>query len=145
MPVKSVNYGIVDARIPRQHSCGKIEEAMTIRAEKLETEILTSLRPYSEGKRDDSIAGWGNSLEKTLGERPDSADIVAALIRLRNRSLVRLIKFVSEQNVWYDYARNEQVDDRWFFYKATFIVAITDEGRGVWDVPSSPIGFQQSA
>ncbi len=118
---------------------------MTIKAEKLETVILTSLRPYSEGKRDDSIAGWGNSLQAALDERPDSADIVAAMIRLRNRGLVRLIKFVTEQNVWYNYAADEQVDDGWFFYKATFMVTITDEGRGVWDVPGSPIGFQQSA
>jgi hypothetical protein len=118
---------------------------MAIKTEKLETVILTSLRPYSEGKRDDSMAGWGNSLQAAVGERPDSADIVAAMIRLRNRGLVRLIKFVTEQNVWYNYAADEQVDDGWFFYKATFMVAITDEGRGVWDVPGSPIGFQQSA
>ena len=32
-------------------------------------------------------------------------------MRLRNRGLVRLIKFVPEQNVWYDYARDEQVDE----------------------------------
>jgi hypothetical protein len=119
---------------------------MTVKAEKLESTILVSLRPYSEGKRDDSITGWGNSLEKTLGERPDSADIVATLKRLRNRGLVRLIKFVSEQNAWYNYGPDGQVDERWFFYNATFIVAITDEGRGCWDVSSSPpIGFQQSA
>ena len=31
------------------------------------------------------------------------------------------------------------------FYKATFVVTITDEGRDVWDVSSSPIGFKQSA
>ena len=67
MPVKSVNYGIVDARIPRQHSCGKIEEAMTIRAEKLETEILTSLRAYSEGKRDDAITGVGKFTGEDIG------------------------------------------------------------------------------
>lgn len=118
---------------------------MTIRAEKLETEVLVSLRPYSEGKRDDSITGWGNLLEKTFGERPDFADVVATLIRLRNRGLIRLIKFVTERNVWYDYAPDEKVDDRWFFYTGTFIVAVTDEGRGCWDVPSRPIGFQQSA
>ena len=118
---------------------------MTIRAEKLETTILTSLRPYSEGKREDSITGWGNSLQTALGERPDSADIVAALIRLRNRGLVRLLKFVSAENLWYNYAADEQIDDSWFFYHATFTVVITDEGRGVWDVSSSPIGFQQPA
>ncbi len=98
---------------------------MTIRAEKLESTILASLRAHSEGKHDDSIAGWGNSMEQTLGERSDSADIVGTLKRLRNRGLIRLIKFVAEQNAWYDYARDEQVDEGWFFYEATFIVAIT--------------------
>ncbi len=116
-----------------------------MRAETLETEILTSLRPYSQGKREDSITGWGNSLEKSLRERPDPADIVAAFIRLRNRGLIRLLKFVPEQTAWYNYAPDEQVDEKWFFYYATFTVEITDEGRGLWDVPRGPIGFQQSA
>jgi hypothetical protein len=118
---------------------------MTITAEQLETEVLANLRVYSEGKRDDSITGWGNSMQQKFGERPDSADIVGTLIRLRNRGLVRLLKFVPEQNVWYNYAADEQVDDTWFFYKATFIVATTDEGRGAWDVSSTPIGFKQPA
>jgi hypothetical protein len=118
---------------------------MSIRAEQMETEVLANLRVYPEGKRDDSIAGWGNSMQQKFGERPDPAGIVATFIRLRNRGLVRLLKFVPEQNVWYDYAADEQLDDGWFFYKATFIVAITDEGRGVWDVPSSRIGFKQPA
>ena len=118
---------------------------MKIRAEQLETEVLVNLRVYPEGKRDDSITGWGNSLQQKFGERPDPADIVATFIGLRNRGLIRLLKFVPDQNVWYDYAADEQVDDGWFFYKATFIVAVTDEGRGVWDVPSTPIGFKQPA
>jgi hypothetical protein len=118
---------------------------MTIRAEQLETEVLANLHLYPEGKRDDSIAGWGNSMQQTFGERPSPADIVASLRRLRNRGLIRLIKFVTERNVWYDYTADEQVDDGWFFYKATFIVAITDEGRGIWDVSSRPIGFKQPA
>ena len=63
---------------------------MTIRAEKLETTILASLHSCSEGKRDGSIAEWENSMQAALGERPESADIVAVLIRLRNRGLVRL-------------------------------------------------------
>jgi hypothetical protein len=121
------------------------EAVMTIRPEKLETIILTSLRPYSEGKRDESITGWGNSLLSALGERPDSAEIVGAMIRLRNRGLVRLLKFVPAENAWYNYAADEQIDDSWFFYHATFIVAITDEGRGVMAVSSNPIGFQQPA
>lgn len=118
---------------------------MSIRAEKMETEVLANLRLYPEGKRDDSIAGWGNSMQQKLGERPDAADIVATLIRLRNRGLVRLIKFVPNQNHWYDYTADEQADNGWFFYTATFIAAITDEGRGVWDVSSSPIGFKEPA
>ena len=84
-------------------------------------------------------------MEQTLGERPDSEDIIAALMRLRNRGLVRLIKFVADQNVWYDYARDEQVDDRWFFYTGRFILAVTDEGRGFWDIPTKPTGFQRPA
>ena len=118
---------------------------MTVRPEQLETEVLADLRVYPEGKRDDSIAGWGNSMQQQFGERPNPADIAATLIRLRNRGLVRLIKFMPDRNVWYQYAADEQVNDRWFFYTSTFIVAITDEGRGVWDVSNGHFGFKHPA
>jgi len=118
---------------------------MAVRAEQLETEVLACLRVYPEGKRDDSIVGWGNSMQQQFGERPNPADIVATLIRLRDRGLVRLIKFVPERNVWYHYAGDEQVDEGWFFYTATFIVAITDEGRGLWDASNGRFGFKQPA
>ena len=118
---------------------------MTVRAEQLETEVLANLRAYPEGKRDDSIAAWGNSMQQQFGELPTPSDIVATLICLRNRGLVRLIKFVPERNVWYHYAADEQVDDVRFFYTGTFIVAITDEGRSVWDVSNGRFGFKQPA
>jgi hypothetical protein len=118
---------------------------MSIKAKQLETAILARLRQHAEGRRNDSLAEWSNSLEKTLGERPINADIVAALMRFRNNGLVSLSKYIPEQNLWYVYAKDEQVDDRWFFYMTTFTVAITDEGRGSWDVPSTPIGFQKPA
>ena len=118
---------------------------MVVRAEQLETEVLACLRVYPEGKRDDSIVGWGNSMQQQFGERPNPADIVVTLLRLRDRGLVRLIKFVPERNVWYHYTADEQVDDAWFFYTATFIVAITDEGRGAWDVSNGHFGFKRPA
>jgi hypothetical protein len=116
-----------------------------IKAEKLETAVLASLRGNPEGKRNDSLAEWGNSLEKTLGERPNDAAIVAALKRLRNAGLVRLIKYVGQHGDLYDYAKNEQVDDHWFFHTTSFVTMITDEGRGYWDVSSGAIGFQKTA
>jgi hypothetical protein len=117
---------------------------MSVKAERLETAVLASLRSYSDGRRDDSITGWSNSLLATFGEYVNPADMVAALIRLRNRGLVRLMKCLPEQVAWYIYAPNERVDEAWFFYRATFIVEITDEGRGWRDVSTSPIGFQPS-
>jgi hypothetical protein len=120
------------------------EGNMSVKAERLETEVLAGLRSYSEGKRDDSITGWGNSLRETFGEHIDLSDIVATFIRLRNRGLIRLLKCVPEHTAWYVYAPDERVDEKWFFYHATFVVEITNEGRGWWDIPRRPIGFQQS-
>jgi hypothetical protein len=110
-------------------------------AEKLETAILSTLRQY-RGSIENSLAAWGNSLQSMLDERPNEVDLVAALKRLRNARLIRLIKYTGHQADFYDYTKDEQVNQDWFFYTGTFTVAITDEGRGVWDV-SGPIGFKQ--
>jgi len=117
---------------------------MTIKAEKLETAILARLRQYPRGSLDNSLAEWGNSLQETLGERPNEIDLIAAMKRLRNADLVRLKKYTGQQADFYDYIKGEQVDDDRFFYTGTFTVAITDEGRGV-DVSRGPIGFKQPA
>ena len=113
-----------------------------MKAEKLETAILARLRQYPRGSLDNSLTEWGNSLQTTLGERPNEVDLVAALKRLRNTGLVRLIKYVGQQANLLDYTKDEQVDEDWFFYTTTFTVAITDEGLA-WDVSSGAIGFRQ--
>ena len=127
--------------------CGSNSErgCMSVTAEKLETEVIAGLRSYPQGQREASITGWQNSFREAFGEYIEPANIVATFIRLRNRGLVRLLKFVPDQTAWYNYAPNEQVDHAWFFYHATFTVEITDEGRGVWDVPRTAIGFRLPA
>jgi uncharacterized protein len=115
-----------------------------MKGEKLETAILAKLRQY-RGSIDNSLAAWGNSLQAMLGERPNEVDLVAALKRLRNTELVRLIKYTGYQADSYDYTKYEHVDEDWFFYTGTFTVAITDEGRG-WDVSKgTSMGFQKPA
>jgi hypothetical protein len=115
-----------------------------MKAEKLETAILARLRQYPQGSLDNSLAEWGNSLQTMLGERPNEIDLVAALKRLRNAGLVRLIKYTGHDADFLDYTKDERVNDDRFFYTTTFAVAITDEGRGS-DVSSDAIGFQRPA
>ena len=104
---------------------------MAIRAEELETAIFASLHPY-DGSRSASLAEWGNSLAEVFGQRPNDADLVAAMNRLRNRDLISLKKYMSNGSVWY-YAETEQVNEHWFFYTESFVVVITDAGRCVWE------------
>jgi hypothetical protein len=114
-----------------------------MKTEKLETAILARLRQYPRGSLNDSLAEWGNSLQTTLGDRPNEIDIVAALKRLRNAGLIRLIKYTGHLADYHEFTKDEQIDDG-FFYTGTFTVAITDEGRAC-DVSNSAIGFQKPA
>lgn len=113
-----------------------------IRAEQLESVILGILRLFTDGQRDGSLAGWRESIKERFRESPDNTDLVAALKRLRDYGLIRLVKWVSAQLGWYEYTKQDSISEKWFFYKGTFVVQITDEGRRYWDSPIERIGFK---
>ena len=116
---------------------------MTIKADKLESAILTILRLYPNGKGAGSLTDWCNSIEKKLHERPSEADTVAALKRVRDSGLVRLINY--SRAPWWEFVKGETIDEREFFYTGWFSVIITDAGRAHWDVRSDALGFRRSA
>jgi len=115
---------------------------MTIKADKLESTILAILHLYPDGKGAGSLTDWRNSIEKKLGERPNEAETVAALKRVRDSGLVRLINY--SRAPWWEFVKGETIDERLFFYTGSFSVIITETGRAHWDVPS-PIEFRRSA
>jgi hypothetical protein len=116
---------------------------MTIKTDKLESTILAVLHLYPDGKGAGSLTDWRNSIEKRLGERLSEAETVAALKRVRDSGLVRLINYTRAP--WWEFVKGETIDERAFFYIGSFSVIINDAGRAHWDVPPGPIGFRRSA
>ena len=116
---------------------------MLIKADKLESTILEILHLYPNGKGAGSLTDWRNSIEKKLHERPNEAETVAALKRVRDSGLVRLINY--SRAPWWEFVKGETIDERAFFYTGSFSVIITDAGRAHWDVRIDAIGFRRSA
>ena len=102
---------------------------MVVKAEKLDTSILALLHLYPHGKGAGSLADWCKWIEEMLGERPSDDAAVASLKRLRDRGLIRLAKYTSQYDSWYDYKKDARVDERWFFCMGAFWIMITEEGR----------------
>jgi hypothetical protein len=116
---------------------------MLIKADKFENAILAILHRYPDGKGAGSLTDWRNSIEKKLRERPNEAETVAALKRVRDSGLVRLINY--SRAPWWEFVKGETIDERAFFYTGSFSVIITDAGRGHRDMRIDAIGFRRSA
>jgi DNA-binding transcriptional ArsR family regulator len=104
---------------------------MTISAEKLEVAILAILR-HHKGKLEVSMNGqygWLDLVREHLGEILDPLKIESALKRLRSDGIVCLTQYNPDLGVRFEYRAGES-DDRVFFRRWNFEVAITEEGRG---------------
>ena len=114
-----------------------------IDTDKLDNAILKHLHLVN-GRQDASTIWWLSRLQDQIGELPDYAEVVSAMKRLQADGVVRLRKYINEHGGLYEYSGSESdLDDHQFFGFASFEVMVTDQGRRLWNVPSSQIGFQR--
>jgi hypothetical protein len=67
----------------------KMSSMSRIDAEKLDKAILAQIR-RANGEQDWNVSSWQVHLQTELGARPDDAEVVSAMKRLRADGLVRL-------------------------------------------------------
>lgn len=85
--------------------------------------MLARCRP--EGRHQDSVGAWRNLVAEFATGDLAAQDLVAAFKRLNDKGIVRLSKPQGYPAV--------EVGEPNFFYRGTFDVEVTDEGRLEWD------------